>query len=120
MQVRGDIKFQVDPSATANTQMYATAVAGQVGVTEADGGALANIILTEAAGSMAGLASGRLLNPTAGAATGSGGGGGGGGVNASATATVSERPIFSAALANIASIAGAATWTNVLSRPHDE
>ena len=114
VQVRGDIKFQADASATANTQMYATAVAGQIGITEADGGALANIVLTEAAGAMAGLASGRLLNPTAGAATGSGGGGGGG-VDASATATVSERPIFSAALANIASIAGAATWTNVLS-----
>ena len=77
MQVRGDVEFQSDADATANTQMYATDVAGQIGITEEDGGALANIVLTEAAGVMAGLASGRLLNPTAGAATGSGGGGGG-------------------------------------------
>ena len=57
--------------------MYATATAGQVGITEEDGGALSSIILTEDAGAMAGLVAGRLLNPTAGAATGSGGGGGG-------------------------------------------
>ena len=77
VQVRGDVQFQSDADATANTQMYATDVAGQIGITEEDGGALASIVLTEAAGVMAGLASGRLLNPTAGAATGSGGGGGG-------------------------------------------
>ena len=61
---------------------------------------------------------------------GSGGGGGGGGgggragdlkatatatATATVTPTVSEEPIFSAALADIASIAGADTWTNVLS-----
>ena len=40
VQVRGDVDFQADGSATANTQMYATATAGQIGITEEDGGAL--------------------------------------------------------------------------------
>ena len=61
---------------------------------------------------------------------GSGGGGGGGGIGgrtsdlkatatatgtATVTPTVSEEPLFSAALADIASIAQATTWSNVLS-----
>ena len=78
VQVRGDVAFQSDGDATANTQLYATATAGQIGITEEDDGALSGIVLTEDATGMAGLVAGRLLNPVAGAATGSGGGGGGG------------------------------------------
>ena len=76
--MRGPAQFQAAADSLANSQLYATDTSGQVSTDEEDDGALADIVLTEAGGTMAGLVVGRLMNPVAGAATGSGGGGGGG------------------------------------------
>ena len=77
LQVRGEAEFQAEADSAANAQLYAGDTAGQIGDAKTVDGALANIVLTEAAATLAGLTEGRLLNPTAGAATGSGGGEGG-------------------------------------------
>ena len=76
LMVRGEVDIEAAANATARTQLYATATAGQIDITEEDGGALSGVVLTEDAGMVSGRVRARLLNPVAGAATGSGGGGG--------------------------------------------
>ena len=73
VQVRGEVLFDAAADCEANTQLYATDTAGQVDDAETTDGALANIVLNVDADSIGGLTIGRLLNPTAGAATGQGG-----------------------------------------------